>query len=268
MDAVRTLLLTLLDLALTQASGHAPIVVDAPALLAEVAAPAVTAACAPLLVTAAAGKADVGQLLPQIDALASQIGADEAQAGRVAVLADRLQAIAALAKTGPAGALAAATVNLNTSPLADLVTVWYLEGAPAQCVVCMRGPSRADRLVQPRGEPFLLRRLRLRYSQADPFPLIETDAPLATANAPTPAPRGPWRQRDLPDYDLELFSEQGRAMGRVQTRRRPSPGALSGAGLTLELPTADKAQLLVTELHDPGGQMLLSLWRWPPLEGA
>lgn len=265
MNAARSLLLTLLDIAAAQAAGRSPVEVDLTALLGEVATPASAAACAQLLIQAAAGRVPAEQLLPKLEALAPSLGADERQASRAAALADQLQTVAALARADPAGALTAATIDLATSPLAALVTVWHLEGAPANCVVCMEGLSGADRLVQPRGEHPLQRRLRLRYEQASPFPLLETELPMVTARDTAPAPRGPWRQRDLPDYDVRLFSEQGRPLGHVQTRRREPPGVLSGTGLTIELRGDAGVQLLVTELRDLQDQTLLSLWRWPAL---
>lgn len=265
MDAAHTFLLALLDIAATQARGRSPVAVDLPALLAAVAPAATAAALTPLFAEIAQGRSRVDQLLARIDELAPSLADGGAQATRLTDLADRVQTIAALAKADPAGVLSAATIDLAGSPLAELVATWYLDGTPASCVVNMAGISQAERVVQPRGDHFLERRLRLRYRRDDPFPRIESDAPLTTAYNSDPAPHGSWRQRDLPDYDVQLYSEQGRHMGEVRTRRRTPGGPLVGAGLTLQLAFDPDASLLVSELRDVDGQTLLEVWRWPPL---
>lgn len=240
--------------------------IDAEAILAPYAPPLVPQSFTALCRRALEGDAPAEDVLQQIEQLATGLhGAPE----RLAELTGHLQTITALGQEyGPDSSLAYATLDLATSPLTALVTVWHLEGEasePPVSVVCLTGVSGAERVVRPRGAGFVERRLALRYTHADPYPLLEADALTTLAHEATPRLRPSWRQLPLPDYDLSLFTEQERPKGSVRTRAVSGPVSLRRPGLSLELAAAPGAQLLATELRDEHDRPLLRVLRWPPL---
>jgi len=267
MDASLPLLLNLFAAAAppdAEMPAAPPLELDAPAILSTVAPPASAQVLARLLAEAAAGM-PAEELLPQLQALAATVDGPQA---RVAELAGQLETIAALRRADRHGALAQASLDLGTSPLTGLVTLWHLESAPGEppvSVVCRTGLSQAERHLRLRGDSFVERRVTLRYSPDDPFPLVEVTAPVMTALDGEPAMRGPWRQLALPDYDLQVFSEQGRPLGLVRTRLLAAPIELAREPLGLTLGAQAGAQLVATELVDASGAVALCVIAWPPL---
>jgi hypothetical protein len=252
--------------------GHAPrLEIDAPAILAEVASPAVTAVFAGLLADAAQDGTRAEELLPRLHELAATVTPDGQGAQHLAELAAKSQTLAGLSRAGAESALTTAALDLATSPLADLVTIWGLPatgGAPPLSVVCLNGISRADRLVRSHGDHFIERRVRLRYRIDQRYPLIELDTLSAHALDAAPVARAEWRQHPLDDYDLRIFSEQERLMGSVRTRLVEPPTSVEGAGLKLELSAPPGARLLATELLDEREQPLLRVLCWPAFLGG
>lgn len=273
MDASLSLLLNLFAAAAppdAEQPAPPPLEIDAPAIVAAVAPLAAAQQLAQLLVEAAAG-APTEELLLQLQALAVIVDGPQA---RVAELAGHLETLAALRRSDRQGALAQVSLDLAASPLTGLVTIWHLGGAPGEppvSVVCREGLSSAERLLRPRGDSFVERRVTLRYSPAERFPLVAVAAPAKTALDHEPAARVPWRQLPLPDYDLQVFSEQGRPLGLVRTRLLDTPLQLAREPIALTLAAPTGLQLAATELVDESGAVVLCVIAWPPLgpgEGA
>jgi hypothetical protein len=267
METALLLLLNLLEASTPPDGSPRPSLdIDAPAILAELAPPPLVASFVAAFAANARGETRVEELLPRLDALATSIAADANKAERVALRASQLQTIAALQKASRDAALSHVALDLATSPLTELVTVWHLHDASsiATSLVCLNSISPADILLCAPGDHFLARRLRLRYRRDQPYPRIELDALSQSGLDTGPIAREHWQQVPSPEHDLRVLSEQERAMGLVRSRLVASPGSIKGAGLELKLEAAPGTQLLQTELLDQHEQVLLRVLRWPP----
>lgn len=156
-------------------------------------------------------------------------------------------------------------LRLDEAVLSPIVREWHLHDPHEQHeTVIMHRADLNDQALdfRPSGTSFIKRRVSLQYQPGTTSPLVELQAPSATAIDATPRTRPLWRQPPHPDYDLSVYTEQMRFAGTICTRLIDVPSVIEGQFLTLAIP-AGTAQVVATEVYDQQKTLLVRVFCWP-----